>query len=87
MQATEQTTRQIGGEIEQTTRQMGGEIDEPHDIVVGLIRQAIETVEDTTGQVIAGEITIHGDVETMIENNDETRPPTPNHNTNQGADE
>ena len=65
----EQTTREVDGELPQNQI---SQTQETRDKTIGLVQQFIETVEDTTGQIIAGELTIRDNEETVVRQHDVT---------------
>ena len=60
----EQTTREVDVELPQN---QVSQMQEARDKTIGLVQQFIETVEDTTGQIIAGELTIRDNEETVMQ--------------------
>ena len=65
----EQTTREVDTELPQI---QPSQTQETRDKTIGLVQQFIETVEDTTGQIIAGELTIRDNEETVIQQHNVT---------------
>ena len=65
----EQTTREVDTELPQI---QASQTQETRDKTIGLVQQFIETVEDTTGQIIAGELTIRDNEETVMQQHNVT---------------
>ena len=65
----EQTTREVDTELPQI---QASQAQETRDKTIGLVQQFIETVEDTTGQIIAGELTIRDSEETTLQQHNVT---------------
>ena len=65
----EQTTREVDGELPQNQI---SQTQETRDKTIGLVQQFIETVEDTTGQIIVGELRNRNNEETVVQQHNVT---------------